>query len=70
MRKTKSPRMEAIESEWGRSIEELIREGVEAGRTQEEIAESLAISLFTLRSWLYRLGARSSIRFHSEEVTS
>lgn len=70
MRRTKSLLMERIEAERGRSIEELIREGIESGCTQEEIATSLSVSLFTLRSWLMRLGARASVRFPSDETTA
>jgi DNA-binding transcriptional regulator YiaG len=70
MRKKKSLLMERIEAERGRSIEELIREGVESGCTQEEIAASLSVSLFTLRSWLWRLGARSTVCFPSDDPTA
>lgn len=68
MPRTKSPLMERIEGERGRTIEDLIRDGVESGRTHQEIADSLEVSLFTLRSWLYRLGAQNSIRFPSDET--
>jgi hypothetical protein len=64
----KSTLMELIELRRGRTIEELIREQTEAGWTQEQIAADLGISFYTLRSWMYRLGARveSTMRFDSD----
>ena len=64
----KSPKMENIELRRGRPLEELIREQVEAGKTQEQIANDLGVSYWTFRSWLRTLGARASIRFAGEEV--
>lgn len=51
--KEKSALMELVElRNGGGTIEELIRAGIEAGKTQEEIARGMGISFFTLRSWM------------------
>jgi hypothetical protein len=62
--------MKLIELRRGRTIEDMIREQTQAGRTQEQIAADLGISFYTLRSWMYRLGARveSTVHFNSDLV--
>lgn len=67
---TKSPLMQLIELKRGKPIERLIREQLEEGRSQEEVAADLGISFYTLRSWMYRLGARlhTVVQFESEET--
>jgi len=66
----KSPLMRLIELQRGQTIEALVRQGVEQGKRQEEIAQDLGISYHTLRSWLYRMGATPTVRFSSEEATA
>lgn len=70
MTSEKSTLMKLIELRRGRTIEDMIREQTQAGRTQEQIAADLGISFYTLRSWMYRLGARveSTVRFNSDLV--
>lgn len=64
----KSAVMQNIEIRRGECIEEIIRRQVEQGRTQDEIAADLGVSLSTYRGWLWRLGARfdTTVRFASE----
>lgn len=56
MNKTQGMRL--LEYESGRSIEELIREQVEAGKDWSEIADTLDVSRLTLRRWVRDLGLR------------
>lgn len=65
----KIPRMEVIELKRGKTLEQIIREQVEAGRTNDQIAEDLGLSYDTYRAWLRRLGARTvkTVTFKSEE---
>lgn len=60
--------MENIELKHGKPIREIIREQVEAGKNQDEIARYLGVSYWTLRSWLYRLRAEfsSTVTFADE----
>jgi AraC-like DNA-binding protein len=66
---SKSARMQNIELRRGRPLEDLIREQVEQGRTEEEIADDLGVSYWTFRSWLRVLGAQrhSTVRFSNED---
>jgi len=70
MNKTKL--MERVEARHGRPIEELLREQVEAGRTLEQMAVALGVSITTLHIWMFRLGGevveRRTVRFRSEEA--
>ena len=65
----KSSLMQLIELRRGEPIEAILRRQIEQGRTQEEIADDLGISYWTLRSWLLRLGAEmvTTVRFASDE---
>lgn len=64
----KSFAMQNIELRFGKPLEAVIREHIEAGLTQEEIAREFGISYWTFRNWLGRLGARmtASVRFTTD----
>ena len=68
----KSTLMQNIEVRRGESIQEIIRRHVEQGKSQEEIAADLGVSLSTLRIWMYRLGAevRSTVYFRADEAVA
>lgn len=66
----KTPTMRLIEIERGEPLEELLRQMTEDGRTQEQIARELSVSMETLRNWVRRLGGKQSIRFTSDEKAS
>jgi transposase-like protein len=72
MQKTAQAR--CLEAERGKSIEQMVREAIEQGRTWEDLALDLGITRFTLREWCRRLGirveTRHSVSFRSEELAS
>ena len=47
-----------IEREQGQTLEEILRRGLEAGKTREQIAAELGVSRLTLRRWIQKLGAQ------------
>jgi len=47
-----------IEREQGQPLEEILRRGLEAGKTREQIATELGVSRLTLRRWIQKLGAQ------------
>ena len=65
----KSYLIETLELKHGKPIREILREQFATGKNQGEIAGSLGISYWTLRSLLYRLKAEvtSTVRFRGEE---
>jgi transposase-like protein len=67
----KTSLMQLLEYRRQRSLEELLREAVEAGKTPEEIAQDFGISKVTLYDWLDRLKARvltsKTVVFDSDE---
>lgn len=69
----KTPRMRCIEFDRGKSLETIIREGVEAGWTWDEIARDLGVTRLTLRDWMTDLGAEvtssKTVRFVPQEAS-
>lgn len=61
-----------IQLKHGRSFESLVKELVEAGRTQEEIAEYLDLPYWSFRYLLRHTGARfiRSVEFGGSEETA
>ena len=59
----------AIETRHGRPFESLVKELVEAGRTQEEIAAFLGLPYWSFRYLLRQRGARffRTVEFDGEE---
>ena len=55
---SKTAQMQLAELKRGCTIEQLIRQGVERGWTQDQIAEDLEISRPALKDWCRRLGLR------------
>jgi len=58
----KTPQMRLLEQERGTRLEDLIRDGIEAGRTWDEIAYDLGVTRLTLRDWTRRMGGRVEMR--------
>lgn len=65
---SKTPQMQLAELKRGRTIEQLIRQGVERGWTQDQIAEDLEISRPALKDWCRRLGLRIVQRSFVEQT--
>jgi transcriptional regulator with XRE-family HTH domain len=53
----KTAGMRKVETARGLSLEIIIRQAVEAGWTQEQIAADLGVSRLTLRGWLNQMQA-------------
>jgi DNA invertase Pin-like site-specific DNA recombinase len=69
---SKTRLLRLIEREQGQSLEEILRRGLEAGKTREQIAAELGITRLTLRRWIRNLGAqvvtRQTIRFAGDDA--
>jgi transcriptional regulator with XRE-family HTH domain len=51
--------MQLVELRLGRSIEEILRERIDAGKTQREIEDELGLGAGVVSRWLERLGMTS-----------
>ena len=69
---SKSRLLRLIEREQGQTLEEILRRGLEAGKTREQIAAELGVSRLTLRRWIQNIGAQvvttQTIRFPAEDT--
>lgn len=71
---SKSRMLRFIEREQGQPLEEILRRGLEEGKTRNQIAAELGVSRLTLRRWIRNLGAQvvitRTVHFPAEDVVS